>query len=153
MMELPSLQALDQAQASRIWLAVEPTDMRCVSEREMKRVVLNRKNSLFVGNPRGGRTAAILANPNQHLPAARGRSPVVSHTAADEPAPGENERVVRLAAGPMEASSRRSHGSPEHFPSRALVTQITCGLLIAHRPSEEKDFSSKTVSRTGSIEV
>ena len=32
-----------------------------VSEREMKRVVLNRKNSLFVGNVRGGRTAAILA--------------------------------------------------------------------------------------------
>jgi transposase len=31
------------------------------SEREMKRVVLNRKNSIFVGNPRGGRTAAILA--------------------------------------------------------------------------------------------
>ena len=28
----------------------------------MKRVVLNRKNSLFVGNPRGGRTAAILAS-------------------------------------------------------------------------------------------
>jgi len=24
--------------------------------------VLNRKNSLFVGNPRGGRTAAILAS-------------------------------------------------------------------------------------------
>jgi hypothetical protein len=33
-----------------------------VSEREMKRVVLNRKNSLFVGNPRGGRTAVILAS-------------------------------------------------------------------------------------------
>jgi hypothetical protein len=33
-----------------------------VSEREMKRVVLNRKNSLFVGNPRGGRTEAILAS-------------------------------------------------------------------------------------------
>jgi transposase len=33
-----------------------------VSEREMKRVVLNRKNSLFVGNPRGGRTAAILGS-------------------------------------------------------------------------------------------
>jgi hypothetical protein len=28
----------------------------------MKRVVLNRKNSLFVGNPRGGRTAAILTS-------------------------------------------------------------------------------------------
>jgi transposase len=33
-----------------------------ISEREMKRVVLNRKNSLFVGNSRGGRTAAILAS-------------------------------------------------------------------------------------------
>jgi transposase len=32
-----------------------------VSQREMKRIVLNRKNSLFVGNERGGRTAAILA--------------------------------------------------------------------------------------------
>ncbi len=32
------------------------------SEREMKRIVLNRKNSLFVGNPRGGRTAALLAS-------------------------------------------------------------------------------------------
>jgi transposase len=33
-----------------------------VSEREMKRIVLTRKNSLFAGNPRGGRTAAILAS-------------------------------------------------------------------------------------------
>lgn len=32
------------------------------SEREMKRIVLNRKNSLFVGNARGGRTAAILSS-------------------------------------------------------------------------------------------
>jgi len=33
-----------------------------VSECEMKRIVLNRKNSLFVGNARGGTTAAILAS-------------------------------------------------------------------------------------------
>ncbi len=33
-----------------------------VSEREMKRIVLNRKNSLFVGNARGGQTAAVLAS-------------------------------------------------------------------------------------------
>ena len=32
------------------------------SEREMKRVVLNRKNSLFVGNLRGGHTAAVLSS-------------------------------------------------------------------------------------------
>jgi len=31
------------------------------SEREMKRIVLNRKNSLFVGNERAGRAAAILS--------------------------------------------------------------------------------------------
>jgi transposase len=28
----------------------------------MKRICLNRKNSLFVGNERGGRTAAILSS-------------------------------------------------------------------------------------------
>jgi hypothetical protein len=28
----------------------------------MKRMVLHRKNSLFVGNPRGGKTAVILAS-------------------------------------------------------------------------------------------
>ena len=33
-----------------------------ISEREMKRIVLTRKNSLFTGNERGGRTAAILAS-------------------------------------------------------------------------------------------
>jgi transposase len=33
-----------------------------ISEREMKRVVLNRKNSLFVGNDRGGHTAAVLSS-------------------------------------------------------------------------------------------
>ncbi len=44
--------------------ATPGTELRLldVSEHEMKRVVLNRKNSLFVGNPRGGRTAAILAS-------------------------------------------------------------------------------------------
>jgi transposase len=33
-----------------------------ISEREMKRIVLNRKNSLFVGNERGGQTAAMLSS-------------------------------------------------------------------------------------------
>jgi transposase len=32
------------------------------ADREMKRIVLNRKNSLFVGNERGGHTAAILSS-------------------------------------------------------------------------------------------
>lgn len=38
MMGLPSLQALDQAQASRIWFAVEATDMRCGFDRLAERV-------------------------------------------------------------------------------------------------------------------
>jgi len=59
-----------------------------VSEREMKRVVLNRKNSLFVGNARGGRTAAILASLTSTCPPARSGSPVVSHAAVDEPTRG-----------------------------------------------------------------
>jgi transposase len=32
------------------------------AEREMKRIALNRKNSLFVGNQKGGRTAAVLSS-------------------------------------------------------------------------------------------
>jgi transposase len=33
-----------------------------IAEQEMKRIALNRKNSLFVGNERGGQTAAILCS-------------------------------------------------------------------------------------------
>ncbi len=32
------------------------------TEQEMKRIALGRKNFLFVGSPRGGQTAAILAS-------------------------------------------------------------------------------------------
>jgi transposase len=38
-----------------------PTDNNA-AEREMKRICLNRKNSSFVGNERGGQTAAILSS-------------------------------------------------------------------------------------------
>jgi transposase len=37
-MGLPSLRALDGAQAARIWLAVEATDMRCGFDRLAERV-------------------------------------------------------------------------------------------------------------------
>jgi transposase len=33
-----------------------------IAEQEMKRIALNRKNSLFVGNEHGGRAAAILSS-------------------------------------------------------------------------------------------
>ena len=40
-----------------------------ISEREMKRICLNRKNSLFVGNERGGATAGILSSITSTCPA------------------------------------------------------------------------------------
>ncbi len=55
--------ALSQWPAMTVFLedAAVPLDNNA-SEREMKRVVINRKNSLFVGNERGGRTMAILSS-------------------------------------------------------------------------------------------
>lgn len=55
--------ALNQWPAMTVFLeeAAVPLDNNA-SEREMKRVVINRKNSLFVGNERGGRTMAILSS-------------------------------------------------------------------------------------------
>lgn len=55
--------ALNQWQELNVFCSdgADPIDNNA-SQREMKRVILNRKNSLFVGNPRGGRTAAILAS-------------------------------------------------------------------------------------------
>ena len=54
-----------------------------VSEREMKRVVLNRKNSLFVGNPR--RThGRHLGQPDLDLSQTRHRPATVSHPVADQ---------------------------------------------------------------------
>lgn len=55
--------ALNQWNALNVFAAdgAVPIDNN-VSEREMKRIVLNRKNSLFVGNARGGQTAAILSS-------------------------------------------------------------------------------------------
>jgi transposase len=84
MIGLPSLQALDNSQRVRIWLASEATDMRCGFDRLAERVravigqdPLSGHWFVFrsrhgerlkiltwdrVGNARGGRTAAILAS-------------------------------------------------------------------------------------------
>lgn len=50
----------------RVWL-LRACPSNCsidnnVSEREMKRIALLRKNALFAGNARGGRTAAVLSS-------------------------------------------------------------------------------------------
>jgi len=55
--------ALNQWQAMTTFLVDAAVGLdNNLSEREMKRVVINRKNSLFVGNERGGRTMAILSS-------------------------------------------------------------------------------------------
>jgi transposase len=65
MMGLPSLRALDGAQASRIWLATEATDMRCGFDRlaERVRAVMGQdplSGHLFVFRSRRGDRLKIL---------------------------------------------------------------------------------------------
>jgi transposase len=65
MMGLPSLHALDQVQASRIWLATEKTDMRCGFDRlaERARTVIGEdplSGHLFVFRSRRGDRLKIL---------------------------------------------------------------------------------------------
>lgn len=61
-----------------------------VSEREMKRVALNRKNSIR-WQPTRWANGRNPGHPDEHLPPARGGSTVVSHSALNEPTPGESE--------------------------------------------------------------
>ncbi len=66
MIGLPSLQALDQAQAQRIWLAAEATDMRCGFDRlaERVRAVIGEDplaGHLFLFRSRRGDRLKILA--------------------------------------------------------------------------------------------
>jgi len=65
MMGLPSLHALDHAQAARIWLAAEATDMRCGFDRlaERVRAVIGQdpqSGHLFVFRSRRGDRLKIL---------------------------------------------------------------------------------------------
>lgn len=65
MMGLPSLHALDRAQAGRIWLAAEATDMRCGFDRlaERVRAVIGQdplSGHLFVFRSRRGDRIKIL---------------------------------------------------------------------------------------------
>jgi hypothetical protein len=57
-----------------------------ISERDVKRIVLNRKNSLFAGNERGDRTGCDPLQPDQHLKTARDRSAAIAHAIACESA-------------------------------------------------------------------
>jgi transposase len=55
-----------------------------VNEREMKRVVLNRKNSLFVGKPSRRTDRSDPGQLDQQLPPARDGSATLLHATADE---------------------------------------------------------------------
>lgn len=65
MIGLPSLRTLDGVQVTRIWLAVEPTDMRCGFDRlaERVRAVIGQdpmSDSLFIFRSRRGDRLKIL---------------------------------------------------------------------------------------------
>jgi transposase len=91
-----------------------------VSEREMKRVVLNRKNSLLVGNPRGGRTAAILASLTSSCRRHEMDLATLLHAAADESPLVAGKRPRRLASRPLETNSRRQLRGSGNTTSRFL---------------------------------
>ena len=76
-----------------------------VSEREMKRIVLNRKNSLFVGNERGGQTAAILFSLTRGTCKRHEIDPQRYLTQLlDQPAGDADEPHRAMAAGPVAAA-------------------------------------------------
>jgi transposase len=65
MISLPSLAALDRSTATRIWLAVQPADMRCSFDRlaALAQVVTNQNpmdGHLFLFRSRGGDRLKIL---------------------------------------------------------------------------------------------
>lgn len=65
MIGLPSLTQLDRLSAARIWLALEPTDMRCGFDRlaDLAKLVTNQdplSGHLFVFRSRGGDRLKIL---------------------------------------------------------------------------------------------
>jgi hypothetical protein len=86
--------------------------LRCAdnaSERETKRIVLNRKNSLFVGNERegdrrSGRGGSDSFQPDQHVQATRDRSAAIPNAIAGEHAGHSDQSIIRLAAGPLAAA-------------------------------------------------
>ena len=65
MIGLPSLRTLDRTQGARIWLAVEPTDMRCGFDRLAERVsaVIGENplsDALFIFRSRRGDRLKVL---------------------------------------------------------------------------------------------
>ncbi len=97
-----------------------------VSEREMKRVVLNRKNSLFVGNPRGGRTAAILAS-------------LASTCRRHQVDPQLYFTQLLLNLPPLlrqlpHRQLREPHGSLDHLAPRPVETGASCPIHRSGNP-------------------
>jgi hypothetical protein len=93
-----------------------------VSERDVKRIVLNRKNSLFVGNERGGQTAAILSS----LASTCKRHGV-------DPQRYLTQLLTNLPATPI---SQLADWLPEAWQRRNSPPAWRCGSDIAHMTAE-----------------
>jgi transposase len=95
-----------------------------VSEREMKRVVLNRKNSLFVGNPRGGRTAAILAGLTSTCRRHCVAPPTLPHTTVDQLTDGAKNELAaccRTSGSTFMPLERLTYKTRIPLPRRPVV--------------------------------
>lgn len=91
-----------------------------VSEREMKRVVLNRKNILFRWQSTRRQNGGDPGQPDQHLPPARHRPTAVPHAVADEPVASAQKRTGKRASRQMETASGGTH-----FLAPAIHMELT----------------------------
>jgi len=96
------------------------------SEREMKLVVLNRKNSLFVVCRQSAwrRNGGDPEKPDQHMPPARCAPPTVSHAVADQPIASSPKRTAQLAARSVETTSGGTLAFVAYVPYITLTIQL-----------------------------
>jgi Transposase IS66 family len=114
-----------------------------VSEREMKRIVLNRKNSLFVGNSRGGRTAAILASLTSTCRRHEVDPQLYLTQLLMKSASSENERVIRLAARRNGRFATRC----ANITTRLALVQFFKPRLDEHRRADLRFYESAILPR------
>jgi hypothetical protein len=131
----------------------------------MKRIVLNRKNSVFVGNARGGRTAAILANLTSTC--RRNRSYCEWHRAGDRRLESQSayQCQSRNSEGEGNSTSKDRRKRPNGFPACIRISTsanrssepVTCkpffaeNLPLAHfwlKLTEQKNAITTNIKRS-----
>jgi hypothetical protein len=111
---------------TKIWLAASVSDMRRgfdglsakvrinnnTSEREMQRVVLNRKNSPVRRKSARRENSRNPGQPHQHLPSGCHRSATLSQPTADQSSHANRQPTTQVTVGSVEAASANTPFQP-----------------------------------------